>query len=94
VAFHAAGNALVRLVLGLFEKVPAEKHPEEKGQENDHERRADEFGQRELPAKERQRDDAELDDEIGGSHLERHRGREMGALAKNRAGERHCRVGA
>jgi hypothetical protein len=27
VAFHAAGNALVRLLLGLFEKLPAEKHP-------------------------------------------------------------------
>jgi hypothetical protein len=94
VAFHAAGNALVRLFLGLFEKVPREKHPEEKGQENDHERCADEFGQRELPAQQHQHDDAELDDEIGGSHLERHRSCEIRALAKDRAGERHCRVRA
>jgi hypothetical protein len=52
-------------------------------QENDHERCADEFGQRELPAQEHQHDDAQLDDEIGGSHLERHRGREMRALAED-----------
>jgi hypothetical protein len=94
VAFHAAGNALVRLVLGLFEKVPAEKHPKEEDQENDHQRRTDELGQRELPAQQHQHDEAELEDEIGGRHLERHRGCEIRALAEDRAGERHGRVGA
>jgi hypothetical protein len=68
--------------LGLFEKVSAEKHPEKQDQEDDHQWCADEFGERQLPAQERQRDDAELEDEIGGSHLERHRGREMCALAE------------
>jgi len=29
VAFHAAGNALIGLFFGFFEKVRAEKHPEE-----------------------------------------------------------------
>jgi len=94
VTFHAAGNALVCLFLCFFDKVPAEKHPEEKDQQDDHERCADEFGQRELPAQERHDDDAELEDKIGGSHLERHRGREMRALAEERTGERHCRIGA
>jgi len=92
-AFHAAGNALVRLFLGLFEKVPAEKHPEEKGQENDHERRADEFGQRELPAQERNVMMPSLDRRVGGSISNAIAGREMRAFAKIER-EAHCRVGA
>jgi len=79
---------------GFFEKVRAEEHPEEKDQENHHERGTDEFGQCQLPAQERYDDDAELEDEIGGSHLECHRGREIRALAEDRAGKRHCGVRA
>ena len=93
-AFHAAGNALIRLDLGWLEKVLGEKRPEQKDQEREHQRRADEFGQCQLPAQERHHDYAELDDEIGGGHLKRHRGREMCALAEDRTGKRHSRVGA
>ena len=83
VTFHAAGNALVRLFPGLFEKVLAEKPPEEKDQENDHERCADDFGQRELPTQEHQHDDAELEDEIGGGYLKGHCGREIRSVAED-----------
>src|SRR6516225_4687641 len=80
----AADKTSVGLFLGLCEKVPAEKPPEEEDQEDDHQRCADDFSQRQLPAQQRHHDDAELQDEIGGSHLKCHCGREMRALAEDR----------
>ena len=47
-----------------------------------------------LARSQRHHDDAELQDEIGGSHLERHRGSEIRAPAEDRAGKRHCGVRA
>jgi hypothetical protein len=49
----------------------------------------DEFCQRELPAQERQHDDAEFDDEISGCHFKRHGCGEIGTFAEQRAGKRH-----
>jgi hypothetical protein len=65
------------------------KPTEEKNQQCDHDGCADEFGQRELPAQEREHDDAKFGDEIGGRHLKRHRRGEIGALAEQRTGKRH-----
>jgi hypothetical protein len=86
VAFHATHDAFVGLLLSLFEKVPVEKHSEEKDQQDNHDRGADEFRQGELPTQQRRHDDAEFEDEIGGSHFECHRSREVRALAEQRAG--------
>jgi len=94
VPFHSTGDALIGLRFGLLQKLPAEKPTEKKNQQSDHDRCADEFGQRELPAKERQHDNAEFGDEIGGRHLERHGSGEIGALPEQGAGERHGRIGA
>jgi hypothetical protein len=94
VAFHSTGDASIGLCLGLFQKLATEKPTEEKNQQSDHDRRADEFGQRELPAQEHQHDNGEFNDEIGGGHFERHGGGEIGALAEQRAGERHGCIGA
>ena len=93
-AFHAAGNALTRLDLGFFEKVLGQKRPKKNHQEDDHQRCAHEFSQRQLPAQQSQHDDAELEDEIGGGHFERHGGHEVRALAEDRTSKRHGRVGA
>ena len=48
----------------------------------------------ELPAEQDRDDDPELDHEVRGGELERHRGGEVGALAEQRAGERDRGVGA
>ena len=48
----------------------------------------------ELPAEQQRQDDAELDDEVGGGDLERHRRGEVRALAEQRAGQRDGGVGA
>ena|SRR6516162_1256704 len=74
--------------------VPTEKCSEEKDQYDHHHRRADEFGQGELPAQKRHDDDTEFENEIGRSHFERHRSREIRTLAEDRAGKRHGRIGA
>jgi hypothetical protein len=57
---YSTCDASIGLRLGLFEKLSTEKPTEEKNQQSDHDRCADEFGQRELPAQERQHIDAEL----------------------------------
>ena len=74
--------------------VPTEKCSEEKDQYDHHHRRADEIGQGELPAQKRHDDDTEFENEIGRSHFERHRSREIRTLAEDRAGKRHGRIGA
>ena len=94
VPFHSTGDAFVGLHLGLFEKLTAKKPTEQNNQQSDHDRCADEFGQRELPAQERQHDDAEFDDEIGGGHFERHGRGEISALAEQRASNRYGRIRA
>ena len=63
-------------------------------QQHDHDRAADELGQGELPGDQQRQDDAELDDQVGAGDLEGHRGGEAGALAEQRAGQRHGGVGA
>jgi len=55
--------------------------------------RADELCQRELPAHEHDDDDAELDDEIGGSEFKRHGGGEVRAFEEDRAGEGDSGIG-
>ena len=74
--------------------VPTEKCSEEKDQEDDHQRCADDFSERQLPAQKRHDDDTEFENEIGRSHFERHRSREIRTLAEDRAGKRHGRIGA
>jgi hypothetical protein len=55
-------------------------------------RAAEELGEGELPAQQHRHDDAQLDDQVGGGELERHRRGEVGALAEDRPGQRHRRI--
>src|SRR5258708_12757962 len=89
-AFHSTGDASIGLCLGLFQKLSIEKPTEENNQQSDHYRCTDEFGQRELPAQERQHDDAEFEDKIGRAHFERHGSRKVGALAEYTPADRHA----
>jgi hypothetical protein len=93
-AFHPAGDASIRLLHGLIEKSPIEKHPEEDDEERDHDRSADELRQGELPTQEYEHDDAEFKHQIRRCHFERHCSREVGALSKHRARQRYCGIGA
>ena len=72
----------------LAEQSRPQGQPEQHREDDDHDRTADELGRGELPAHQQREDDAELDDEIRRSDLERHRRGEVGALAKQRAGQR------
>jgi hypothetical protein len=94
VAFHTPGYASVRLLLRLFPKLLTKKHSEKQHQKDDHQRRTDKFRDGKLPSQKHQHDDAELKYQIRGGHLEGHRGGEVGALAKDRAGDGDCRIGA
>jgi hypothetical protein len=92
--FHTARDSLFGLFLRLLEKVSIEEHPEEKDQQDDHDRGADEFSQGDLPTQQHEHDNAEFEDEIGGGHFEGHRGGEVRAFAEDRAGQSHGRVRA
>ena len=48
--FHAARDSVVGLLLCLIEQFAPQKTPEQEYQKYHHERRAYEFGNRELPA--------------------------------------------
>ena len=93
VALHRAGQSLVGLATGFVQHPLAQEQAEQDGKEHDHQWTADEFRQGELPAEQQRQDDAEFDDQVGGGDLERHRGSEAGPLAKQRTGQRNCRVG-
>ena len=92
--FHTARDSLFGLFLRPLEKVSIEEAPEEKDQQDDHDRRADEFSQGDLPTQQHEHDNAEFEDEIGGGHFEGHRGGEVRAFAEDRAGQSHGRVRA
>src|SRR6266536_1402747 len=77
----------------LHDAVPDE-HPECHRQQQDHQRPADELGEREPPAQQERHDDAQLDDEVGGGDLEGHRGGEVRSLPDQRPGQRHRGVRA
>ena len=64
------------------------------GDHHDHHRPAGEFSQRELPAHQQRKDDAQFDDQVGRGDFEGHRGGEARALAEQRASQRHRGVGA
>jgi len=51
----------------------AHPQPEPEGNQDDHDRSADELGEGELPAHQQREHDAELDDQVGGGDLERRR---------------------
>jgi len=63
VALHRSSDPLVGLVRA-FDQVAAGPPSEQHHQNGDHQRRADELGERELPAEQDDHDDPELDDEI------------------------------
>jgi hypothetical protein len=94
VAFHRARQAAGGLLAGLAEQPVAQEDPEPRGEDDDHERAAGEFGERELPAHQQREDHPKFDHQVGGSDLERHRRGEVSAFAEQRAGQRDRRVGA
>ena len=83
-----------RPALRLFDHCWVEEAAEQQRHQRDHDRAADELAGGELPADQDREDDPELDHEVRGGELERHRGGEVGALAKQRAGQRDRGVGA
>jgi hypothetical protein len=94
VTLHAAEHAPVRLVTRLVDQPPLEEDAEEQRHKDDHQRPADELAERELPAEQQRHKDPELDHQVRRGELERHRRREIRALAKQRARKRNGGVGA
>jgi hypothetical protein len=76
------------------EQPPGQEQPKQQRQQQDHQWTADELGQGELPADQQGKDQPEFDHQVGGGELEGHRRGEVRALAKQRPGQRHRRVGA
>ena len=93
-ALHRAEQATVGLFSRFGDEPTGEEASEDEREDDDHERPADELGQRELPAEQDSHHDPELDHEVGGGELEHHRRGEVGAAAKDGARHRHGRVGA
>jgi len=89
VAFHRPGNALVGLLRRLTQEPLAKDDSKHQGDEHDDDRAADELGEGELPAQQKEHDDAELKDQVGRGDLERHGGREVRPLAKQRPRQCH-----
>ena len=94
VALHRPASPLSACSRAASRIRRAQEQPEQHGQDQDHQRAADELGEGELPAHQQRQDDPHLDDEVGGGDLEGHRRREVRALAEQRPGQRHRRVGA
>ena len=94
VTLHRPGERPVGLGARLVEQPPGEEAPEHQRDADDHQRAADELGQGELPAEQQGQDQPEFDDEVRAGELERDRGGEVGALAKQRAGQGDGGVGA
>jgi hypothetical protein len=88
VPLHLADDPFLRLILRLRHEAPREKRAEEDCQEDDHEGSAHELGEGELPTKQDDHDDRQLDDEIRGCDLEGHGRREARSLAEHRARDR------
>src|SRR5262249_31913765 len=59
---------------------------------SDHQQAPRQLGGQKLPAQEDKEHEAKLEDQVGGREFEDDRVREMGALAKERAGYRHRRI--
>ncbi len=76
-------SAWVRAVSTILATHP---HSESEGDEHDDERAADELRQRELPAHHERQNEPELEQQVRGGDLERHRGSEVGA----RTNQRQC----
>jgi hypothetical protein len=93
-ALHPSGDAAVRLRARLVDQAATEEDSEEKGEEDDHQRPADELADDELPAEQQPHDDPELDHQVRRGEHERDRRGEVGALAEERARQRDGSVGA
>ena len=95
VAFHRTGDRPRQPArAALEEPLRVRKRRNSSATQHDHQRAADELGEGELPADQQRQDQPELDDEVGGGELERHRRGEVGALAEQRSGQRDRCVGA
>jgi hypothetical protein len=70
VPFHPTHPTPLGLALCLGDHRSAEGYAEQPPQKHDHDRAADEFGRRELPAEEDGHDDAEFDDQVGRGEFE------------------------
>ena len=87
VPLHPPEHAAVRLSPGLLDQLRSQEAPKQHHHQPDHDRPADELACGELPPDEEGQDDPQLDHKVGGGELERHRGGEVCALAKQRTGE-------
>lgn len=81
-ACPSIGDSAFGLLAGLTQERVAQEQPEQDCQHDDHDGPADELRCGELPAHQQGEDDAELDDEVGGSDLEGHRGGEVRAFTE------------
>jgi hypothetical protein len=93
-SLHRSGPAFTGVPQRIGDQVPAQQDPVQHGDQDDHDRSADELGSGELPAHQQCQQDAQLDDQVRGGDLEDHRGGEAGALAEQRPGQRDGGVGA
>ena len=90
----AADHALLQALAGLVDDALAEHEPAEEGEQDDHDRAADELGGGELPTHQDEQYDSELDDEVGRGEHEHHRRDEVGSFLKQRLRHRGRRVRA
>src|SRR5262245_40014351 len=85
---------LLRIRARLLLEAPRDEEPEPGPHERDQEQPADELGERELPTEEDPDHYPELEDEVRGRELERHRRDEARALLQHRLRDRDGRVAA
>ncbi len=89
-----AEDSTLSLALGIVNHPLPQRHLEEDPEDHRHEKAAGELGGDELPSQQDQEDEAQLEDEVGGSELEDDRVDEAGPSPEERPGHGNSRVRA